>query len=154
MKKNTGKPTEALFESSINALGKQGYFYRIKDAAAIKGLTGSVGAGVDATPSDYICAVRGKTFFAEVKSTQHDTLFEFKLLKKGQNAHGAQIVAAGGAYWVFIHRMSTGDWYCVSMAWIRLHESKTDRKSMAWTEMGEFKCSTELTPAGSRPQWP
>lgn len=153
MKKNTGKPTEALFESSILALGKQGYFYRIKDAAAIKGLTGSVGAGIDATPSDYICAVLGKTFFAEVKSTQHETLFEFKLLKKGQNAHGARIVAAGGGYLVFVHRMLTDDWYVIPMSAIRAHEATMNRKSMAWTEMGAFRCTTEPTPAGSRPLW-
>ncbi|PZP71753.1 Holliday junction resolvase RecU [Methylorubrum populi] len=152
--KNNGKPTEARFEASINALGKQGYLYRIKDAAAIHGLTGRVGAGVDATPSDYICAVRGKTFFAEVKSTQHETLFEFKLLKKGQNAHGARIVAAGGSYLIFVHRLLTDDWYCVPMALIRQHEALTNRKSMAWTEMGDWKCTTEQTPAGSRLLWP
>ncbi|GJE78124.1 Holliday junction resolvase RecU [Methylorubrum suomiense] len=150
--RNTGKPTEALFEASITALGKDGYFYRIKDAAAIKGLTGRVGH-VDATPSDYICAVLGKMFFAEVKSTQHETLFEFKLLKVGQNAHGARITAAGGQYLVFVHRLATGDWYILPMNVIRDYETNNSRKSMAWTEMEWFECTTVKTPAGSRPAW-
>lgn len=151
--KNTGKRTEELFTASIEALGKQGYVYRIKDAAAIHGLTGRVGAGVDATPSDYICAVLGKTFFAEVKSTQHATLFEFKLLKKGQNSHGARIVAAGGSYLVFVHRMLTDDWYCIPMQAIRQHTATTNQKSMAWAELEKWKCMTEPTRAGSRPLW-
>lgn len=150
--KNTGKPTEALFEASITGLGKDGYFYRIKDAAAIKGLTGRVGH-VDATPSDYICAVLGKTFFAEVKSTQHETLFEFKLLKKGQHAHSTRIVAAGGGYLVIIHRMLTDDWYIVPKSVLQRHEQLTTRKSMTWAELEGFKCTTEKTRAGSRPAW-
>ena len=151
--KNTGKPTEARFEASITALGKAGYFYRIKDAAAIRGLTGRVGAGVDATPSDYICAVKGSTFFCEVKSTQHPSLFEFKLLKKGQNAHGARIVAAGGGYLVLVHRLETDDWYLLAMSRIREHQNTTGRKSLSWEEMRCFQCTTEQTPAGSRPLW-
>lgn len=149
--KNTGKPTEALFESAITALGKRGYFYRIKDAAEIRGLTGRIGSGVDATPSDYICAVNGSTFFAEVKSTQHATLFEFKLLKKGQNSHGARIVAAGGGYLVFVHNLLTDDWYVMPMSRIQKHKTETGRMSLSWSELEDCKCTTELTPKGRRP---
>lgn len=151
--KNTGKPSEALFEASITALGKRGYWYRIKDAAAIRGLTGRVGVGMDATPSDYMCVVWGMTFFAEVKSTQHETLFEFGLLKAGQNAHGKRIVAAGGEYWIFIHRLATGDWYKVPMWVVQDFEAGTGRRSMAWNEMERFKCLVEKTPKGSRILW-
>lgn len=151
--RNTGKPTEALFESSIAALGKQGYFYRIKDAAAVRGLTGRVGVGMDATPADYICAVKGQTFFCEVKSTQHPTLFEFKLLKKGQNAHGTRILAAGGGYLVLIHRLETDDWYLMTMSRIHAHTADTGRKSLTWDEMRCFQCTTEQTRAGNRPRW-
>lgn len=152
--KNTGKPTEALFEASITALGKRGYWYRIKDAAAIKGLTGSVGVGVDATPSDYICAVWGLTFFAEVKSTQHETLFEFGLLKTGQNAHGRRIIAAGGDYLIFVHRLTTGDWYKIPMWVVHDYEAGAGRRSITWNEMEKYKCLVEKTPKGTRPVWP
>jgi penicillin-binding protein-related factor A (putative recombinase) len=151
--KNTGKPTEALFEGSITALGKEGYFYRIKDAAAIRGITGKVGAGIDATPSDYICAVKGQTFFCEVKSTQHETLFEFKMFRKGQNSHATRIMTAGGNYLVVIHRTLTDEWYLAGKSVFTAHEVATGRKSMAWTDMEIFRCITELTPAGRRPKW-
>ena len=151
--KNTGKPTEARFEASINALGKRGYFYRIKDAAAIKGLTGSVGQGVDATPSDYICAVNDATFFCEVKSTQHETLFEFKLFRKGQNAHATRIIAAGGNYLVVIHQIHTDDWYVAPKSFFVAHENRTGRKSISWSELEPFRCTTDATPAGRRPRW-
>lgn len=153
MTKNTGKPTEALFEASLDALGKAAYYYRIKDAAAIRGMTGQIGRGVDATPSDYICVVKGKTFFGEVKSTQHPTLFEFKLLKKGQNSHATRILAAGGGYLVVIHRLLTGDWYVVSKDALVRHETMTGRKSMSWDEMESCRCTLEKTRAGTRPQW-
>lgn len=151
--RNTGKPTERMFEGSIDALGKQGYYYRIKDAAAIKGLTGRVGTGVDATPSDYICAVKGTTFFCEVKSTQHATLFEFKMLQKGQNAHGKRIIAAGGNYLVMIHRMLTDEWFLVAKKTLVDHETATGRKSITWEELRTFRCTVEKTPAGTRPRW-
>lgn len=151
--KNTGKPTEAMFEASIGALGKDGYFYRIKDAAAIRGLTGRVGQGVDATPSDYICAVKGSTFFCEVKSTQQPANFEFKLLAKGQNAHGKRILAAGGVYLVMIHRMTTDDWYLVPKGHLVAHEDKTGRKSIPWDDLEIFKCTTDATREGNRPRW-
>ena len=151
--KNTGKPTERLFEESITALGKAGYFYRIKDAAAIKGLTGRVGVGIDATPSDYICVVKGTTFFCEVKSTHHATLFEFKMLARGQNAHGARIIAAGGNYLVMIHRMQTDDWYLIAKRHLVDHQDRTGTKSISWAELETFKCTADATRVGRRPQW-
>jgi len=152
MAKNTGKPTERLFEASIDALGKRGYYYRIKDAAAIRGLTGKTGMA-DATPSDYICVVKGKMFFGEVKSTQHERLFEFSLLKKGQNAHGLRIIAAGGQYLVIVHRMLTDEWYIIPRSVIKDHEEKTKQRSMSWLDLRSFECTTEPTPAGNRPLW-
>lgn len=152
--KNTGKPTEKLFEDSITALGKDGYFYRIKDAAAIRGLTGSIGRAVDATPSDYVVCMLGETFFCEVKSTQHETLFEFSLLKKGQNAHSSRIIAAKGGYRVVIHRLSTDQWYIIPMSVILHHTVITQRKSFTWEELESYRWhSLVATPKGSRPKW-
>ncbi len=152
MAKNTGKPTERLFEASIDALGKRGYYYRIKDAAAIRGLTGKTGMA-DATPSDYICVVKGKMFFGEVKSTQHERLFEFSLLKKGQNSHGLRIIAAGGQYLVIVHRILTDEWYIIPRSVIKDHEATTKERSIPWLDLRKFECSTEPTPAGNRPLW-
>jgi penicillin-binding protein-related factor A (putative recombinase) len=152
--KNNGKPTEALFEDSIRAAGKEAYAYRIKDAAAIRGITGRVGNGVDATPSDYICAAKGNTFFAEVKSTQDEKRFPFSLLKKGQTSHGKQIVAAGGLYLVFVHRLTTDQWYVLPLNDVFSHEATTGERSIRWEEMEKYLWpSMVASPKGNRPVW-
>lgn len=133
--RNTGKPSEKAFEDAVAAAGKRAWCYRIKDAAAIRGITGRVGQGIDATPSDYILIWNKETFLCEVKSTQHPTLFEFSLLTKGQKGHYPQIEAAGGQYIIFVHRLTTGDWYQIPMYDVAHHTSK----SFSWTEMEKYR---------------
>jgi penicillin-binding protein-related factor A (putative recombinase) len=136
--RNTGKPSEELFENSILALGKAGYFYRIKDAADIRGITGRVGQGMDATPSDYIVSVHGEVSFAEVKSTNDLTKFPFSLLKKGQKSHGKRIVASGGSYRVYIHRLKTDTWYCIPLRFIHAVQD-AGAQSIPWEQMEKYK---------------
>lgn len=135
--RNTGKPTEALFEHSISALGKLGYFYRIKDAADIKGLTGKIGHA-DATPADYIISVKGVLEFAEVKSTSDLTKFAFALLKKGQKSHGARIVASGGLYRVYVHRLDKDLWYRIPLRSIQAVQA-VGKQSIPWEDMEQFR---------------
>lgn len=142
--RNTGKPSEALFEASITALGKHGYFYRITDAADVRGITGRVGTGMHATPSDYIISVRGVVEFAEVKSTNDLTKFPFSLLKKGQRSHGKQIVASGGLYRVYIHRLKMDTWYRIPLRSIQAVQ-QAGPQSIPWEQMEQFKWALTWT---------
>lgn len=152
MAKNTGKPSERAFEEAVAATGKEGWCYRIKDAAAIHGIAGRTGHGVDATPADYILVLRGEMSFCEVKSTQHETLFEFSLLTKGQRGHYPQIAAAGGRFIIFLHRLTTGQWYMIPMKSVVEHTRTTGRKSITWKEMEEYRWpSTVASLKVSRP---
>ncbi len=135
--KNTGKPTEKAFEAAVLALGKGGYFYRIKDAAAIHGLTGKVGH-VDETPSDYIVTAAGVTFYAELKSTQHETSFPFSLLKRGQTAHSTRILAAGGEYWVFVQRLPSEEWFRIPMRLIQQVRA-AGKSSIPWKDLEPYR---------------
>ena len=123
MTKNTGKPSEEIFDTHFLRLGKRAYVHKFTDASEVTGMNrGRVGSGfvnVKAQPADRLVVLDGQMFFAEVKSSTalHDR-FDFKLLKKGQNAAGAQAIAAGGAYWIYYHHIATGEWFRFEYAWV------------------------------------
>jgi penicillin-binding protein-related factor A (putative recombinase) len=135
--KNTGKPSEGLFEGHWQRLGKRAYCYRVADAAEVRGRTGRIGL-TRATPSDYIVSTDGETFYAEVKSTQEKTSFPFSLLKKGQKSAAPQIVSAGGGYFVFVHNLTTGTWYRIPWQVIQAVKD-LGRSSIPWTELENLK---------------
>jgi penicillin-binding protein-related factor A (putative recombinase) len=135
--RNTGKPTEEVFEQSISRLGKAGYFYRITDASAVRGLTGVIGH-MPATPADYIICVHGTLEFAEVKSTKDETAFRFSLLKKGQKNHGRMIVASGGLYRVYVRRLADDTWFRIPMRSI-IAVQDAGKQSIPWEQMERFK---------------
>lgn len=138
MPRNTGKPSETEFENSILALGKAGWFYRITDAAEVRGITGKIGLGMHATPSDYVVCVHGQLHMAEVKSTNDKVKFPFNLLKKGQLSHGRRITAARGPYQVYLHRMETDHWYSIPLRSI-LAVQDAGRQSIPWDMMEQFR---------------
>jgi penicillin-binding protein-related factor A (putative recombinase) len=137
MAKNTGKPSEASFESKLDALGKRAYYYRIKDAAAIRAITGVIGYA-DETPSDYIIVINGTVEFAEVKSTVDPVRFTMSQMTKGQNAHGVRILAAGGGYNVYIHRLATDQWYCVALSVMQMFKAQ-GYSSLKWEDLEAFR---------------
>ncbi|MGO7308796.1 hypothetical protein ACCS91_33615 [Rhizobium ruizarguesonis] len=137
MAKNTGKPTESLFEGVWQSLGKRAYCYRIADAAEVRGRTGRIGL-TRATPSDYIVSHDGVTFYAEVKSTQEKTSFPFALLKKGQAAAAPQVVSAGGGYFIFARNLNTGTWYRIPWQIVQAVKD-LGRSSIPWTELETLK---------------
>ncbi|RWN60247.1 hypothetical protein [Mesorhizobium sp.] len=133
MAKNTGKPSEQEFERIWNKLGKRAWAWRVVDAAEVRGRTGKIGFTRSA-PSDYIVAYNG-VHFAEVKSTQDDTAFRFSLLRKIPSAMAVMILAAGGDYLVYIHRITTDEWFCIPYQLIRDNSAR----SLTWKELERHK---------------
>ncbi|MBN7759812.1 hypothetical protein JYP52_01570 [Nitratireductor aquibiodomus] len=133
MTKNTGKPSEQEFERIWDRLGKSAWYWRVVDAAEVRGRTGKSGFTRSA-PSDYVVAHDG-IHFAEVKSTQDDTAFRFSLLRTKPSAMAKMIVTAGGDYFVYIHRMKTGEWFKVPFSVIDNHP----KRSLTWPELKEYK---------------
>lgn len=140
MKKNTGKPSERIFEAVWTALGKRAFFYRIADAAEIQGRTGLMGT-VRPTPSDYIVTFDGTTSYSEVKSTSNPTSFPFSLLKKGQNAAAKQVLSAGGEYYVYAHSLILNQWFKIPYELIE----KSTKSSIKWTDLEEYKWNPPTT---------
>lgn len=132
--KNTGKPSEELFENHIASYGKRAYLHRFVDAAEIRGRTGKVGQA-RAAPSDYLLVLDGKTSFVELKSTIHETRFAFSLLRTVQSAACKQVLAAGGSYDVVIHAIKHNRWFWLPYAELRT----TERRSIAWDEFPSWR---------------
>lgn len=138
-KKNTGKPSEEIFEKSYDSLGKRAYYCRLVDAAEVKGRTGRMGH-VRPQPSDYILVVDGKTSFAEVKSTHNETSFPFSLLRTKQSAAARMILGAGGSYFVYLHDINRDRWFRVPYDVIQITKDH-GKASIPWADLKEFSWS-------------
>ena len=125
---NTGKPSEKLFEERIASMGKNAVAFRLIDAAYVKALTGKA-ANVPAQPADYIVTIKGRTMYAEVKSTVDPTTFKLSILKPHQRGMALRITAAGGEHVVFVHSLAHDRWYAVPFK---------DVQTMRWEDMEKF----------------
>lgn len=141
--KNTGKTSETIFENAFRMKGKRAFVWRIPDAAEIYGRTG--GARFNRSmPSDYVVVQQGKqTEFAEVKSTQNLTSFPFSILKKDQIASAAMIVAAGGAYFIYVHHLISDAWYRIPFALVQAAR-ELGSSSIKWSELEEYSWNPSL----------
>lgn len=141
-KKNTGKPSEELFEKAHDSLGKRAYYCRLVDAAEVRGRTGKIGH-IRPQPSDYILTVDGKTSYAEVKSTQNETSFPFNLLRIKQSAAAKMIISAGGSYFVYLHDLTRDRWFKVPYEVIQITKDH-GKASIPWADLKEFRWSLPL----------
>lgn len=112
MSKNTGKPSEAIFEEHWGAEGKVAFCHRITDASEVRGRSKGF-VVVKKQPSDYLVVDRGRTYFAEVKSTNDPVGFKKNLLRTSQSSFATMIEAAGGEYFYFIHSIALDKWWMV-----------------------------------------
>lgn len=137
MAKNTGKSSEQKWEDHFTALGKSAYFYRVVDAAEVRGRTGKIGF-IRPAPSDYILVHQGRTSFAEVKSTQNKTSFPFSILRTVQSAMAKMVLAAGGSYDVYVHNMIGDQWFKISYEVIEAVKA-SGKSSIPWAQLQDFK---------------
>ena len=131
--KNTGKPSEKLFDDAWKRLGKVAHVFAFTDASEATG-TNKRRTHIKAQPSDRLVTFRGVTWFAEVKSTVHETRFDFSLLRTTQGAYAAMIIAAGGVYYAYVHRLATDVWYRLSYQEIQAVKD-AGRASLRWDEL-------------------
>lgn len=136
--KNTGKKSEEIFEDHWGRIGKTAYAFRFTDAAEATG-TNKRRTTIKAQPSDYIVTYLGKTFYAEVKSTVHERLFPFSMLRKTQSAYAKFVLAAGGDYLVYVHSLHHDKWFCVPYIFINYIKG-LGRASATWEELEKFSC--------------
>ena len=132
--KNTGKPSEELFDDSWKHLGKKVFVFRFSDTADLRGMNKGKALTAKAQPSDRLVVHDGETYFAEIKSTIDTERFKFSLLRKVQGFAAAAAIAAGGTYFIFIHRLDRNRWYCLPYE-VVAHAKVSGKGSLTWTEL-------------------
>lgn len=139
-KKNTGKPSEQLWREAHDRLGKQAVYFRLVDSAEIKAKTGKVAVAATSQPSDYILTLNGITAYCEVKSTHSKTSFPFNLIKSSQSAAAQRVLAAGGEYRIYVHRLETGEWFCIPYPVIQAVKD-SGKSSIPWQDLTPLRWS-------------
>lgn len=132
--KNTGQPSEKIFDAEWKKVGKTAYVFTFTDAAKATGLNGRK-TMISAQPSDRLLTHNGVTSYAEIKSTIDPDNFRFSLLRTTQSAAAAFVVAAGGLYEVFIHSLAHDRWYRVPYAVIKA----AHQKHLKWQDLKEYE---------------
>ena len=96
--------------------GKYTICTRFIDSADLNRESYKRGAKFTATgisqPSDLVITIRGRTFYAEVKSTSNPRGITQSLIKQ-QAGSRKRILMAGGDYTYFIYRVPTKTWYMI-----------------------------------------
>lgn len=133
--RNDGSSSEDEFVKRWqDAFGKEVFVKKLTDTKSIRKVSnGPFNQQAPATPADFIVTVKGRMFYAEVKSCSNKTSFPFSQFTKSQRAAMLQQAAAGGMYMVYIHNMNTNDWFEVSGP--KLLELEKFQKSIKWSEL-------------------
>jgi penicillin-binding protein-related factor A (putative recombinase) len=79
------------------------------------------------------------TGYAEVKSTTDAKAFKKSCVKPHQIGFARRQSAACGAYWFFIHRLTTNTWYWVPANFLLTRFDKSS--SIPWGELEVYKWS-------------
>lgn len=141
--KNTGKGAEQIFDDSWARLGKQAFVFKFSDTAELRGLNKGKSLIARAQPSDRLLVYKGETYFAEIKSTIDPDRFKFSLLRSSQGFAAAAALAAGGAYYVFIHNMDQDRWY--RLPYEAIQQAKARKAgSLTWAELEPYAWSFPL----------
>jgi penicillin-binding protein-related factor A (putative recombinase) len=140
MVKNTGIPSEKIFDDYWASFGRRAALVKFEDAAALYGKNKRPVANA-AKPSDRLVTFEGETFYAEVKSTIDPRRFGFNKIRKTQRGYAKQITAAGGRYDFYIHSLHLDQWFRVPAQVILT----TEAKSLSWEELKPYETSLCVT---------
>lgn len=106
-RENDGTEAERAFEELIEA----DVLYRFPDQKALRGLNGGRQVGDFPKPSDYLVTKNGRTFYAEVKSTQSHVSFGFDDIRPSQRSMALRQAAVGGDFRFYIFSFGLGKWF-------------------------------------------
>jgi len=129
--KNTGKPSEILFENALrHVYGKRVFIQEFYDAAYLHGLNKRPVLAPE-QPADRLVTANGTMFYAEIKSVLKGTSFPFSMIKSNQLRAAKEQSMAGGLYYFFVHDLAGDRFYMVPASQVL----NTEKQSLKWDEM-------------------
>lgn len=131
--RNDGKEAERAFEAYWKA---RGHCQRLRDRADLVALNNDKTIKDFKKPSDFLVSSREVPLhYAEVKSTVHKTLFEFKCIQDGQSTAAQQEYLKGHRdYTFYIFSYALGKWFIMPCD-VYAHQLKMGRKSIRFEEL-------------------
>lgn len=136
--RNDGSASELAFKKKLeDKYGKSVFVEKYTDTKSVKHDAVKEGFAKPA-PADYVVTLKGKMFYAEVKSCS-GTSFPFSQFTAAQRRAMVRQHAADGEYWVFIHNIKTDTWYKVYGPMLLQMEKDEGKKSIKWIELKEFE---------------
>lgn len=131
--KNDGKEAEKAFTAHWD---KVGHCQRLRDKRDLMGINGGARVADFAKPSDFIVSSPNHPLhYAEVKSTNHESLFEFKCLRPAQRYAALMEAKQGHSDYVFyVFSYSRGRWYRLGCE-LFLYHVEQGRKSLKFEEL-------------------
>lgn len=136
--RNTGKPSEDVFESRLRGNGKRCKVIRFEDAADLFARNERKKLNTSSKPADFIVVLNGDTFFAEVKSTTNKARFPFGMIERDQWASAVMITAAGGLYFIFVHSLQLSQWFKIPFASIATWKDQ-GMASATWAQLTPYQ---------------
>lgn len=131
--KNDGKAAEKAF---VEHWHRKGHVQRLRDKKDLMGINGGARVADFAKPSDFIVSSQNDPLhYAEVKSTVHPTLFEFKCIRPAQRAAALLEASRGhGNYRFYVFSYALGRWFTIGCELFAYHVEQ-GRKSLKFEEL-------------------
>lgn len=141
--KNDGVDAEEHFRTDCFPPGSHPFIHTLVD-------TKRAGRLVQAQPSDKIVTYDGRTWYAEVKSTENPTVFLFaRMLRIGQKGSANLVIYNRGDYWVHVRHELTKTWYHIPYQFLRDYP----RQSIRWEHLDKFPQLKRLPYTWSPEEW-
>lgn len=113
--KNDGSTSQDIFESYMKAQPRT-WVWRHRDKKDMMALNRGKRVGTFANPADFTVGDgrNMRTYWAEVKSTQNETRFDYSQIEPAQRSAASISARIGSPYFFFIHALKLNRWFILS----------------------------------------
>ena len=115
---------------------KKAFVHRLPDPSDVA-MIGGRRVKLPAQPADFVVCLKGKMFYAEVKSSANNTLFPLSAIRDSQMASAKATVAHKCIYLFYIYSAYNDLWYEVPAGFLLDLVTKGD-KSIPWKDLDKF----------------
>ena len=128
-----GADAEDRFAERWEAMGKQAWLHRLKDASDLYGRNRRL-VQVDAQPADFIAAFNAWFGLVEVKSTKDTRGFPTSMIRQSQRVAAVRCMYARAPYVFAVECHTTGTWFLAPAKFVI-----TQKGTILWDELKPYQ---------------